>query len=159
MRLLQRNPNEISSIELAEIRKLIASSGEVYRARLRENLPRVARIVTAYSGDQLVGASAVKLPLAEYVKSIAERAAYPSLAGFTEEFGYSVVLPQFRGKGIGAAMLAERLRKQTVSAFATVRKTNAPTNTLLARYGFERVGKPWEGRQGALCLWIWIRPA
>jgi GNAT superfamily N-acetyltransferase len=159
MRLLQRNPNEISSIELAKIGKLIASSGEVYRARLRENLPRVARIVTAYSGNQLVAASAVKLPRPDYVRRIAERAAYPRLAGFTEEFGYSVVLPQFRGKGIGAAMLAELLRTQTVSTFATVRKANAPMNALLARYGFERVGKQWEGRRGALCLWIWIRPA
>jgi GNAT superfamily N-acetyltransferase len=159
MRLLQRRPNEITPAELAAIERLIASGGEVYRARLRENFPRVARIVTAHVEDRLVGASAVKMPSPGYIARIASRAAYPDLADFPEEFGYSIVLPEFRGRGIGAAMLAEWLTKQTVGAFATVRKTNTPMNVLLRRHGFKQVGKPWEGRQGALCLWIWIRPA
>jgi hypothetical protein len=51
-------------------------------------------------------------------------------------------------------MFAEWLRKQTVGVFATVRKTNVPMNVLLARHGFDQVGKQWDGRQGALCLWI-----
>jgi GNAT superfamily N-acetyltransferase len=154
MRLLQRSPSEIPPAELAEIETLIASGGQVYRARLRENLPRVARIVTAYSDDQLVGVSAVKRPQPAYIETIAARAAYPDLVQFPEEFGYSFVRSEFRGRGIGAAMLAERLREQTVGAFATVGRTNAPTNVLLARHGFEQVGKQWDGRQGALCLWI-----
>jgi GNAT superfamily N-acetyltransferase len=154
MRLLQRSPSEIPRAELDEIEALIASGGEVYRARLHENLPRAARIVTAHAGDRLVGASAVKRPTADYIGAIAARAGYPDLADFPEEFGYSMVLPEFRGQGFGAAMFAERLRKQTVGAFATVRKTNAPTNVLLARHGFAQVGKEWDGRRGTLCLWI-----
>jgi GNAT superfamily N-acetyltransferase len=154
MRLLQRSPSEIPPAELAEIEALIASGGEVYRARLRENLPRAARIVTAHSHGRLVGASAVKRPTADYIDQIAARADYPDLAGFPEEFGYSMVLPEFRGQGFGTAMFAEWLRKQTVGVFATVRKTNVPMNVLLARHGFDQVGKQWDGRQGALCLWI-----
>jgi GNAT superfamily N-acetyltransferase len=154
MRLLQRSPSEIPPAELAEIEALIANGGEVYRARLRENLPRAARIVTAHAEDRLVGASAVKIPSPDYTARIAARAAFPDLANFPEEFGYSVVLPEFRGQGFGAAMLAERLRKQTAGVFATVRMTNAPMNVLLARHGFKQVGKQWDGRRGALCLWV-----
>jgi ribosomal protein S18 acetylase RimI-like enzyme len=154
MRLLQRRPSEIPPAELAEIEALIANGGEVYRARLRENLPHVARIVTAHAEDRLVGASAVKIPSPDYQARIAARAAFPDLADFPEEFGYSVVLPEFRGQGFGAAMLAERLRKQTVGVFATVRRTNAPMNALLDRQGFIRVGREWQGRRGALRLWV-----
>lgn len=154
MRLLQRSPNEISPAELAEIEALIASGDEVYRARLRENLPHAVRIVTAHAGDRLVGASAVKQPSADYIGKIATRAAYPDLAGFREEFGYSVVLPEFRRHGIGAAMLSECLRKQTAGTFAAVRQLNAPMNLLMARHGFLRVGREWQGRRGALCLWV-----
>jgi GNAT superfamily N-acetyltransferase len=154
MRLLQRSPNEISPAELAEIERLIADAGEVYPARLRQNLPHAVRIVTAHAGDRLVGASAVKTPPADYVEKIATRAAYPDLAGFREEFGYSAVLPEFRRQGVGAAMLSEWLRKQTVGAFATVRKLNAPMNALVARHGFFRVGREWQGRRGTLCLWV-----
>jgi hypothetical protein len=94
--------------------------------------------------------------MADYVAKISARSCF-DLAEFTDEYGYNVVREDFRGRGLGTKMVAERLQSQTRPAFATVRSDNAPMAKILESGGFRLAGNERPGRHGPLRLWI-FRP-
>ncbi len=114
-------PQEI----LAEIQALIASGEEVGTSWVDDNLKRAFLIGYAVEEGRVVATMALKRPPEKYVKAI-EQKTHVDLEDYLER-GYSSVRPEYRGLGLGDALLkglVDRAPGQKI--YVTIRMDNLP---------------------------------
>jgi GNAT superfamily N-acetyltransferase len=132
--------------------ELVAAGGAVTvnEAKLRA----ATSFVLARSGNDIVGVGTIKRIRPQYAVDIADRNksgyAFPPK---TPELGYVAVDPEHRGKGLAHRIVAELLRDNPGSLFATT--DHEAMKKTLATSGFEPRGREWLGRRNKmLSLWI-----
>ncbi|MDZ7700172.1 MAG: GNAT family N-acetyltransferase [Deltaproteobacteria bacterium] len=104
---------------------LIASGGGVGTRHMHENLQNAFLIGYALSEDQVVGTSTHKNPKPDYREKI-EKATGLDLKGFLER-GYTAVRSDFRGRGIGGALIRGLIEKSPdLRVYVTIRMDNTP---------------------------------
>ena len=131
-----------TSTNLAPWLDLVTLGGAVEADGLEERMRRARLLVGAYDGDNLVGCCALKAPSESYRSRLGN---LPEV-----EFGWLVVRPEFRHRGLA------RIMRQAVlgglyagPAFAT-RSAEVREEFGL---GFRQVGE-FEGRRGRLALLV-----
>ncbi len=115
----------IRSELLNEIIGLIETGGGVGTSLVQENLDHAFLIGYAMCDSEVVGTSTHKYPQTQYRRKI-EAVTGLDLSGFLER-GYTAVRPDFRGLGLGGALirgLIERSRDQRI--YVTIRLDNTP---------------------------------
>ncbi len=147
-----RRPADIPADEMQAISALVASGNEVATDALAEALARAYLIVTAKDAGRIIGTATVKTPLQGHVKQLKKLSGFRQLSKIKYEFGYDVVDPAYRGRGIYAQMRAARNASVKEPAFATVRVAKTQTLDHMMANGWVREGRTWTGRQGEVCL-------
>jgi len=147
-----RRPAGIPADEMQAISALVASGNEVATDALAEALARAYLIVTAKDAGRIIGTATVKIPLQGHVKQLKKLSGFRQLSKIKYEFGYDVVDPAYRGRGIYARMRAARNASVKEPVFATVRVAKTQTLDHMMANGWVREGRTWTGRQGEVCL-------
>jgi ribosomal protein S18 acetylase RimI-like enzyme len=131
-----------------EVGLVRADSGYLVELRDAPRRARQAQLVVAADGGRVVGSVTFALPGSEYAE----------LAGPGEaEFRMLVVDPAVRGRGLGALLVAECLRRAREAGAGTVRLStaamSAPAHRLYERLGFARTpDRDWSPAPGYLLL-------
>lgn len=142
-----KKPNEISPEVLEEIYGLVSQSGEVGLSWVKDNLKRAFLISYAKDGDRVIGTMTLKRPLPEYARKIG-RLAGVDLDGYLER-GYSAVLPEYQGIGIGDKLLKGLVKRAPgAKIYVTIRMDNEQAIRLTRRNGMRLAGEFINQRTG-----------
>jgi len=99
-----KKPDQFSPTFLDEIVHLVKAGGSVNDKWVRHNIEKAFLIGYVLYQESLAGCSVLKHPRPEYIRVVKEQAGL-DLSGFLER-GYTSVLPEFRGRGLGSTLLA-----------------------------------------------------
>lgn len=122
---LFKRAEEIPQEILAEIQGLIALGEGVGTSWIDENLNRAFLIGYAVEEGRVVGTMTLKRPPEKYREAI-EQKTHVDLGGYLER-GYSSVRPEYRGLGVGDALLKGLVsRAPAQKIYVTIRMDNLP---------------------------------
>ena len=142
-----KRPREIPPEIMEQIHQLVAEAGEVGLSWVRENLKNACLIGYATDGKRVIGTMTLKRPLEKYVRRIGEKAGI-DLQGYLER-GYSAVVPEYQGMGIGDRLLKGLVeRAPGAKIYVTIRMDNLPAIRLTKRNGMKLAGKFVNERTG-----------
>jgi GNAT superfamily N-acetyltransferase len=103
IRYFFEKPDQVPADLLEEISALIKGGGEVGTSWIKDNLKGAFLIGYAMEGDRVIATMTHKVPLPRYVAQI-EQKTHLDLDGYLER-GYTHVRPEYRGLGVGDALL------------------------------------------------------
>jgi GNAT superfamily N-acetyltransferase len=152
-------PGECSAEDLQSFARLVRQGDQVSSAGLESRIAAAAWLGFAWSGRRLAGVAALKIPRSEYRRKVfsAAQASTPARS-FQLEFGWAVVLPQFRGLGIAKSLLRELLAKNAATGtFATTNEDNRFMQKILQDSGFQLTGQPFRSRRKQTSNYLWVR--
>jgi len=164
-RVVSKTPAECSAEEIKQFATLLAEGGQVASTGMETRIKLAKVLGFAYSVDsnELVGVSALKVPLDSYRKYV-ERGAGVSLP--TEEFPYEVgwlyVKPEYRGARAGQMLrylLVQPVLGIRAGAFATIRHDNFMPQRIISKYGFDHAGHVWTSEQTGNAIDLFTRSA
>ena len=116
---------QIPADVLEGICRLIAFGGGVGVTHMKENLQNAFLIGYALCENEVVGTSTHKHPRPDYRRKI-ETATGLDLSGFLER-GYTAVRSDFRGRGIGGALIRGLIQNSPGrQVYVTIRMDNTP---------------------------------
>jgi hypothetical protein len=143
-----KKPAQCEEGEIQELAKLIAEGGEVVNG-IEQRLKTADRLGLVHYDKELVGSAALKQPVANYRKSVFEKAkASVDPSDYSRELGWVYLKEKHRSKG-QMKPLIENLLKAAGSngVFATTRKSNDKMQRILAHQGFVLHGQSYESVQ------------
>lgn len=154
------SPKECSARELESFGRLVREGGEVRAGGLESRIADAKWLAFAQAQDTFVGVAALKSPRPAYRDRVFAEAGVVALAPqFSLEFGWAYVVPPWRRRGVGRALLQHTLDKVAQeSVFATAAADNAPVHQLLRSAGFEIVGIAFPSARRRANLNLWVRP-
>jgi predicted GNAT family N-acyltransferase len=139
------------------VAQLVVAGGAVIGTvgQIAERLNNSRRLVLLRqkANDRLVGVASLKSPNSDYrLKKFAD--AHVAIAGYEGalELGYVTVAKDMRGQRLSSRLVELVVKDIHEPTFATTDSDTMKNN--LSRSGFKRVGREWQGRRGALSLWI-----
>ncbi|MCB2193273.1 MAG: GNAT family N-acetyltransferase [Deltaproteobacteria bacterium] len=144
-------PKDIPPEELEEIALLVLAAGKVKPRWLRFNLANAYLVAYVREEGVIVATSTLKRLRLEYVQSIKEQSGV-DLTGYTER-GYISIRPEYRGTGIGNALVQGMIARSQGRKMAIItsednlagQKLLARNNQRLARtYFSKRLNKPMQ---------------
>lgn len=130
-----------------------AIQGTVEEITQRLMRTRNLTLLRVKANNRIVGVAALKTPTRKYRADKFAAAGVPiSSYEAALELGYVVVADDMRG-GKLSGRLCDAIAKEICGpAFATTDSNTMKSN--LRRSGFTRAGQEWQGRKGALSLWV-----
>ncbi len=145
--------------EIEMFARVVQTGGAVDERYVRLGLRRDgAKLLMARIANEVVGVSALKIPLQTYRAGIEskEKSGYPlPLAQFPYELGYVAVSPDFGGRGIATTLIEKVIEQSDGSGLFATTSNAAMKDTLLPRAGFKRVGASWlNGENERLHLFV-----
>jgi predicted GNAT family N-acyltransferase len=149
--------DELTSDDQLSVARLVkdggAISGTVEQITQRLMRTQHLTLLRVKLNNRIVGVAALKTPTKQYRADKFAAASFPIAAFETAlELGYVVVAEDMRGKKL-SGHLSEAIAKEIRGpAFATTDSNTMKKN--LQRSGFTRAGQEWQGRKGALSLWV-----
>lgn len=143
-----KTPKECSEVEINDFCDLVCSEGQVNRNTLFGSVKRAAKLCFAYFDGSVAGVAAIKNSDDGYRASVKRKSgAEDALDNISLEFGYVVVAPEHRRKGISKSM-ADALGIAThEKMFATSLSGNEGMHRTLHQFGFARTGAPYPSTQ------------
>ena len=138
---------------------LVCSGGEVMKCTLQQNVKTAVRLVFLRDASNLIGVAALKIPIHTYRGTLCAKTGI--LLDDSEvpyEVGYILVKETARGQGHSNVLVSTALAAAGgQGVFATSRIDNAPMHKTLARFGFEKAGKPYVGRDAKEMIQLFLR--
>jgi hypothetical protein len=153
-------PGECSADDLQTFTHLVRQGDQVMSLGLEARIVAAAWLGFAWLEGKIAGVAALKNPLPTYhTKVFSAAGAMPLADRYPLEFGWAVVVPQFRARGIATSLLHELLLKTTTGTFATTNADNQSMRRILQGSGFHVLGRPFRiPRRATACL-LWVFPA
>ena len=148
---------DLSSDDQLSVARLVkdggAISGTVEEITQRLMQTRHLALLRVTLNNRIVGVAALKTPTKKY-RADKFAAAGVTIAAYETalELGYVVVAEDMRGKKLSGDLCDAVAKEIRGPAFATTDSNTMKKN--LQRSGFTRAGQEWQGRKGALSLWI-----
>lgn len=155
-----RRPARCTAAELREFEHLVRRGFDGSDATLPARIGDAERLAFYRDHDVLVAIAGLKAPGERARRAVFDRAGIPAEeASYELELGWVFVVPELRGRRIGA-VLCRRLLAQAADApvFATTRPTNAPMIGILRALGFARAGRPYPRPERNEVLTLFLRP-
>ncbi len=150
--------DDLSSDDQVLVARLVKAGGAI-RGTLEEITQRLKRsrnlaLLRVKLNNRIVGVAALKTPTKQYRADKFAAASVPIAAYDTAlELGYVVVAKDMRAKSYPETFATQSPRRSAgLPAFAATDSSTMKKN--LQRSGFTKVGREWQGRKGALSLWI-----
>lgn len=126
------SPDQLSEEQLTTICQLVEAGGGVNPRWIRHNLERAYLIGRAEIAGGIVGVSSLKHPRQEYVERIRDKLGF-DIQGFLER-GYTSIRPEYRGLGIGTALLGGLTsRAKGYRLYSLIREDDPATQTIAMR--------------------------
>lgn len=164
-RVVSKTPAECSDEELKQFADVLSEGGQVTPNGLlsRIKLAKVLGFAYLIESNELVGVSALKVPLESYWKNVETGAGVPLPADeFPYEVGWLYVKPEYRGARGGQMLrylLVQPVLGIRAGAFATIRHDNAMPQRIISRYGFEHAGHVWTSEKTGNAIDLFTRSA
>ena len=157
--LLFGSPGEFSEAEKIAFITLVYSGGEVRKSTLQDNVKTAVRLVFLRDAGDLIGVAALKVPIHTYRDTLfAKTDVILGDAEVPYEVGYILVKETARGQGFSNVLVGTALDAAVGRGiFATSRSDNIPMHKTLARFGFEKVGKPFIGKDAKEKIQLFLR--
>ncbi len=150
-------PQALSSDRLDEICQLVAAGGSVDTQWVKFNLKRAFLIAYVTEMDRVVADSSLKHPRPEYIATLNEKAGI-NLSDYLER-GYTSVRPEYRGMGIGTALLEGLTsRAQGRKIFSLIAEDNAATQKIALRNRTRKITTFFSHRAGKE-MGVWMPEA
>ena len=147
-------PNELPPGYMDEICRMVEAGGSVGTRWVRYNLERAFLIGYVVEEGMVVGNSSLKYPRLEYVEAVNTQSGL-DLMDYLER-GYTSVRPEYRGMGIGTALLeglTARVGKKKV--FSIISSDNVATQKIALRNKTKQVATFYSKRLGKE-IGVWI---
>ncbi len=158
MEKIVKSPGDCSDAELKSFEKLVAEGGEVALAGFRQRIQRAEKLVFIRDGEY-VAVGAIKNPNAEYVARVFEKSGASEQGKYKYELGWLYVSEAARGKGYGRTLMESIIHSLAGrSCFATTREDNASMHYLFNRFGFAKLGQPYQSENGSYSLVLYVKP-
>jgi GNAT superfamily N-acetyltransferase len=148
------SPENLPAGHLEEIVRMVAAGGSVQTRFVRHNLERAHLVAYAEETGVIVANSCLKHPRAEYIDAVSRQSGI-DLHHFLER-GYTSVRPEYRGLGIGTALLAgltERAGEYKI--FSVIAEGNIATQKMAVRNRTRRVAT-FYSRRARKAVGVWI---
>ncbi len=148
------SPDQLPAGLFEEVCRLVEAGGGVNTKRVRYNLQRAFLIACAEKEGVLVGTSSLKHPRPEYVQRIKDKLGL-DIQGFLER-GYTSILPEYRGLGIGTDLLGGLTsRAKGYGIYSLIREDDRETQTIALRNHTVKVATFYSELTGKdLGLWM-----
>jgi len=158
MNTVVKSPIECDKKELKDFEALVLKGGEVSADGLADRIRKAAWLMfLTLPNNSLIGVSALKRPDPQYRAGVFHKAQSklpPTEFGL--EVGWIFVLEQERGKKLSRILLEQLLpHAKEERVYATMRENNEPMIRTHERYGFQREGDSFPGRENySLVLYV-----
>ncbi|RUO32274.1 N-acetyltransferase [Aliidiomarina sedimenti] len=158
MEKIVKGPDDCNDAELKSFEKLVTEGGEVALAGLRQRIQRAEKLVFINDGE-CVAVGAIKNPNAGYKARVFEKSGAPEPDKYEYELGWLYVSKVARGRGYGRALMESINDSLSGRAcFATTRADNASMHHLFSRFGFSKLGQPYQSENGSYSLVLYAKP-
>jgi len=157
-----KSPAACKPQELENFKALLLLSELEGEAGLPERIAKAEWLAFQYNDDkQLIGIAALKRPVAGYQHGVFKKAGLLELVeAYPLEFGWVVVLNEYHGKGVGAALLRRLVEKAgPLGIFALARSSDKNMIQHLTRQGFTASGEPYSRRSHRYKYQVFLRAA
>ncbi|TXH02459.1 MAG: GNAT family N-acetyltransferase [Rhodocyclaceae bacterium] len=146
--IITKAPAECTEDELRLFCSLVLTEGQVNPDTLSANVRRADWLGFAYIGNDLAATAAIKNAHASYREKVTQKSGSPvELADIPHEFGYVVVAPEHRSKGLSGALASALLEADDGSIFATSTTENHRMHRALEHLGFKKSGNPYRSTE------------
>ncbi len=147
-------PDQMPASLFEAVCALVEAGGGVSPKLVRYNLKRAFLIACAEKEGLLVGTSSLKRPRPEYVQRIKDKLGL-DIQGFLER-GYTSILPEYRGLGIGTDLLGGLTsRAKGYGIYSLIREDDRETQTIAIRNHTVKVATFYSELTGQdLGLWM-----
>lgn len=156
-----QKPWELPDGYLDEICRMVEAGGSVAVRWVRYNLERAFLIAYVMEHGVIVGNSSLKHPRQEYIEAVSAQSGI-DLRHYLER-GYTSVRPEYRGFGIGAALLEGLTQRAgTFKIFSVIGEDNIATQKMAVRNRTRKVATFYSERaEKQVGVWIpeWMLPA
>ncbi len=152
-----RKPASCTSLELDEFYRVVVEGDQVVPAGLRQRISDARLLAFHYRGTLLAAVAALKSSGEGYKNKVFREAGVTCESHkFHTELGWAITLKEYREKGICTRLIKKLFRRiDGERVFATTRHDNAAMQRILAKCGFQRMGRNFEGKlQENLQLWV-----
>ena len=157
MRIIVKEPNQCSEIEIDKFMKLVVEGGEVSKVGLRDRIKKAKNLIFIEQDLRCIAIGAVKVPNVDYKKKVFMKAGVTEVTKFKHELGWIYVTEAARGKGHGRNLVFSALRFIPGACFATTRKDNESMHKLLNEFEFSEAGKPYTSHGGEYKLVLYTK--
>ena len=139
------NFSEFTKEEIENFKSLVLSEENVNPETLPGLLEKAVRIVTLSESSKIIGTAAIKEPIANHRKTAFERAGVPEREGAHQlELGWIVVEEHHRNQGHSKTLVGAALGDhERTGLYATSRDQAVWMHTTLERFGFRKIGTPY----------------
>lgn len=143
-KIYTKRPRECSVIESEKFRKLVLSEGQVNANTLSRYVANAERLAFVYYNEELAAVAAIKNAQLSYRENVKRKSGTDiPLEEISREFGYVVVAPNHRGKGLSGILADALLRNDSGMMFATSITDNIRMHRTLYRHGFKKSGRSY----------------
>jgi len=154
-----KSGKEATAKERAAFEQLVLCDPQVSPDGLSGRIARAHVLAFLYDGSKLIGTGAIKRN-PNHQAHVADDSGIPlPKAEFLGEVGYLHTAEGYRRRGHGDQVLRSLIDAgQGKELFATIQSKNEPSQRLLGRHGYVRVGKAWRSEQADDDVSLYIRP-
>ena len=143
MNIEVKKVSECSKAELQDFFKLVDLEKQAFTS-VATIKSKGSYLAFCHIDGTLAGISSLKKPFR--VKDVFTKAGIPEMINKVKyEIGWSVTLPEHRGKRINYLLHKELFEVAEGDVFGTVRDNNTSSLALVKKLGMEQVGEPFEG--------------
>lgn len=156
-KILVKNPNHCTDVELKSFEAMVMEGGEVSPLGLQRRIS-VAEKLIFIKDTNLAAIGAIKNPMSDYKANVFKKACVSRADKYEFELGWLYVSSVARGKGYGRDLM--KTISDTLASnpcFATTRKDNYLMHHLFEQYGFSRLGEPYKSANEEYSLVLYAK--
>lgn len=156
--IVVKSPKECSDFEIELFEKMVVQGAEVSLVGLRQRIQHAEKLIFInHVGCVAIGA--IKNPNVGYkARLFGKSGDEKEHSKYQFELGWIYVSEVARGRGHGLALMEAIVYSLSGRAsFATTREDNASMHHLFGRFGFSRLGRPYQSENGDYSLVLYVK--
>jgi GNAT superfamily N-acetyltransferase len=144
-------PREFTDQQIADFEALVLSESRVAKETLSDLVRDAPRLAVILFDEEIVGCAAIKKPIDSYRTRVFKNSGLEdNLNDFPLELGWVVVKPAHRRKGLASRLVQALFQDQEIiGVYATSQARDANMHTTLTKFGFKKLGVPYDSKEEA----------
>jgi GNAT superfamily N-acetyltransferase len=144
-------PREFAEKQIADFKALVLSGSRVAKETLSNLVRDAPRLAVILFDEEIVGCAAIKKPIDNYrTRAFKSSGLEDNLSDYPLELGWVVVKPAHRGKGLASRLVQALFQDQEITGvYATSQARDANMHRTLLKFGFKKLGVPYDSKEEA----------